>query len=1121
MIIFFKNHEEWISSKTIRKMKMITKALCFFTWVCAFAVSANVYSQSQKVSLTYRDVALKTVLKDIENQSNYTFLYSDEIDTDKKVTIDVKNLDVEIALKTLFEGTDLGFNIADNHIVIRKLSKEMPQRVTIQQGIRITGTVSDAFDTLLPGVNVVVQGTNQGTTTDSNGEFSITVPDEEAILVFTFVGYGQQNVAVGQRRILVIKMVESTAEIEEVVVVGYGVQRKVSITGALSQIEAKEILKISTPSMSNAIAGRIPGIITRQSSGEPGYDAAQVYIRGLATWGNTNPLILIDGVERDMNQINAQEIESFTVLKDASATAVYGARGANGVIIITTKRGQMQKPKVILRSEVAMLQPMRLPKYINGQEYAMLMNEAMTYNNKTPMWDADEIKKFGDGSDPYLYPNVDWIDEIIKERTFQTVNNLSVTGGGEIIRYYMNVGYTVQDGIYKEDTEYKYRTNARVNRYNFRNNIDVNLTKNFIMQLGLGGIIQTGNYPGSTADHIFNTTRMISPIAYPVFNPDGSLGGATSYVGWHPYGRVTQAGYSTQDHATLQGNFGVNWDLSALTQGLSARGLFAFDRYASTSNSRPKSFGVKRYLGKDPDTDEDLYSPWYQEEQPMGYSVGNSGNRAIYLETQINYNRTFSDIHNVTGMILFNQREYVALTAGNSQDNIPERRRGYAGRVTYSFDNRYLFEVNLGYNGSENFPKDKRYGFFPAASAGWVVTNEDFFNVGAVSRLKLRGSHGKVGNDRIGQRFIFITTVRTSGAQGYGFGDNQTAWRGMDENLIGNPNVTWEESTKTNIGLDLGLLDDKISLQVDFFNEYRKNILIRRGTLPQLSGIYPWSVPFGNLGEVKNRGFDALLEIKNTTQSGLFYSFQVNYTFARNEVVEDDSPERAYPYLNSRGYRLGQYFGFVGDGFFKDETEVNTSPSQLGRVRTGDAKYKDVNGDGRVDSYDLVAMGFARTPEMSFGFGGTVAYKGFDASVFFTGAANTTVNMGSLGIWPFSEGMGGGNVVREYYDNRWTLDTPNAKYPAVDEGDNRNNFSTSNIWMKNGNYLRLRNAEIGYTVPEKLLGKYNFGNIRVFVNGMNLYTWDFIKIMDPESNDGLGRYPLQRSFNVGLQIDFK
>lgn len=901
--------------------------------------------------------------------------------------------------------------------------------------------------------------------------------------------------------------------------VGYGVQKKMTVTGAVSTAKIKEISKVATPSLSNAIAGQMPGIISRQASGEPGYDAAQIYIRGIATWGNQNPLILVDGIERDLNQINAQEIDSFTILKDASATAVYGARGANGVILITTKRGKIGAPKITFRSETALLTALRRAEYIDGYSYASLMNEARIFNGEDPRWTDEELQKYKDGSDPYLYPNVDWMDEVLKKHTMQTINNLSVSGGTDIIQYYMNVGFTYQNGLYREDPNNKFNTNSSMKRYNFRNNVDVKLSKSLTMQLGLGAIVQNGHYPGFSTSEIFNSINLISPISYPKLNPDGTPGGSQTYVGHNPWGRSTQSGYSTQDHVTVQANLGINWDLSFLLKGLSVRGLFSYDRYAATYNNRPKEFVVKRYLGKDPETGDDLYSPIYREEQPLGYSQSTTTNRAQYSEAQINYARTFGQ-HQVTAMVLVNQREYVDLSAADSRANIPYRRMGLAGRVTYNFGERYLVEGNFGYNGSENFKRGKQFGFFPSVSLGWVVSNEPFFKVNAINRLKLRVSHGLVGNDVLGIRFGFLSTINTQG-QSYYFGDTQQLYAGMEENAIGNPNLTWEKSRKTDIGLDLGLFQDRVVLQLDFFKEKRSDILIQRGTIPSATGIYPWSIPYGNLGRADNKGLDAMLEIRNTTPGGFFYSLRGNFTFARNKIIENDEPKPAYPYLSNKGLSIGQYVGFVAEGFFKDQEEIDASPLQtFGTPRPGDVRYKDINGDGQIDSYDQVPIGYARLPEISFGFGGTIAYKGFDCSVFFSGAANTSINLAGYGMWAFYDGLGSNNVLKEYYDNRWTPGRTDAKYPAIDVGNNPNNFVTSTVWMKNGNYLRLRNAEIGYTFPDAVINKLHISGLRLFVNGTNLLTFDYIKIIDPESNDGTGAYPLQRSVNIGVQIDF-
>ncbi|RYY37857.1 MAG: TonB-dependent receptor [Sphingobacteriaceae bacterium] len=1016
---------------------------------------------------------------------------------------------------------------AENKLLLKASSKSVSgyEKYNLfqeQSSQTVTGTVTDEKNETLPGVSVRIPGSNKGAVTDINGKFKIEDVSPQDSIQFTFVGYKSQTVLIGSRSTINVQLQPDAENVlNEVTVVGYGTQKKVSVTGALSTISTKDIARTATPALSNAIAGKLPGIITRQASGEPGYDAAQVYIRGLSTFGNNSPLILIDGVERDMNNINAQEIESFTILKDASATAVYGVRGANGVILINTKRGVTGEPSVTFRSEVASLHALRLPEYINGQQYALLMNEARTNSGGQPRWSPEEIEKFGNGSDPYLYPNSNWTDAVLKRDSWQTINNLSVTGGSEIIKYYTNVGYTLQDGIYKQDENNKFSTNAKIKRYNFRSNVDINLSKTVTVQLGLGGIIQNGNYPGFAAPDIFQALKVISPIAFPVTNPDGTPGGAQTYVGWNPWGRVSQSGYSTQDRSTLQGTFAARWDLSSLvTKGLSIRGLFSYDRYGQTNNVRFKEFEVKRYLGINPETGEDQYSEPFREGKPLGYGIENGSNRAIYMEAQINYDRTFNK-HNFTSMLLYNQRDFVDLNSGSSILNLPYRRMGLAGRGTYNYDNRYLAEVNFGYNGSENFPKGKRFGFFPAFSAGWVISNEKFWNISAISNLKLRGSYGKVGNDQINQRFLFLSTVKTNG-QSYPFGPDQQLFNGMEENQIGNQNVTWERATKRNLGIDMGFFQDKLTVQVDFFNEDRTGILLQRQTVPFVTGFYPWSIPYGNIGSIKNKGFDALIEARNSTSSGFFYSLRGNFTFAKNTVIENDEPSRRFSYLSGKGLPLGQSFAFVADGFFENENDIATSPTQTFSVpRPGDVKYKDINGDGLIDSYDQIPVGYPRLPQISFGFGGTVGYKSFDFSVYFTGAARTSIFLSGTSMWPFYDGLGVNNVLTEYYDNRWTPENKAALYPAIDVGNNPNNFLNSTLWMRNGNYLRLRNMEIGYTVPTGFSQKIGIKSLRFFINGMNLITWDYIKIIDPESNDGTGGYPLQRSYNAGIQVDFK
>lgn len=996
---------------------------------------------------------------------------------------------------------------------------------TIQPEQTISGIVVDIDGNPLPGVNVVIKGTTTGVITDRDGYYSIEVI-KGSTLVFSSIGFINQEIEIADKVSINVVLREATIELEDVVIVGYGRQKKESVTGALSNVNPDEIKKIASPTLSTALGGIMPGIITRQASGEPGYDGAELLIRGMGTWANKAPLILVDGVERDINIVNSQEIESFTILKDASATAVYGVRGANGVILINTKRGKMGRPKVTLRVENANLHGLRFPEYISGYEFAGLMNEATAHatgQSDILPWSEEELEIFRTGSDPFLYPDVNWTDEVLKRDAFQTINNLGVSGGNEIVRYYTNVGFTSQSGLFKEDPDYKYRTNSLSSRYNFRSNVDINLSDNLILNLGLGGIIEDRTYPAHSAGFIFESMKKISPINFPVQNPDGSPGGGVSYLQDNPWALATQSGYTKQFRNTLQGTFGADWDLSELLiEGLSVSGKFAYDYFYFNEVFRRIPYEVKQYLGSDPETDEEYYNV-VRPQGDMGYFINQSSNRAYYVEAAANYDRTFGESH-ITGMLLFNRRDFKNLTAGSSIYNLPYRRQGMAGRVTYDYRSRYLFEFNFGYNGSENFPKGQRYGFFPSGSFGWVLTNESFWDVDVISHLKLRGTYGVVGNDQIGgDRFLYLSTVNKT-ANGYPFGATQQWIGGFAEEKIGVSNVSWEKSKKSNIGIDVELFKGAARIQADFFNEDRVDILLQRGVIPNISGITWSSVPWANLGEVNNKGFDGLVELRKTTSNGLYYMVRGNFTYARNKVIEDDSPITKYEYQNTRGKRIGQPFGLVALGFFESQEEIDNSPEQtfMSTIRPGDIKYEDINEDGQIDTYDRVPIGFGRTPEIMFGLSGTVAYKGFDISVIFTGAANTHTFLDTEGMYPFMLEYPNFNIMREYYDNRWVegQDNSKAKYPAVINGNNPNNYQTNTLYMRDASYIKLKNAEIGYDLPETLTNRISVENIRVFINATNLLCFDKLKIIDPESNFGTGGYPQQRVLNFGTQFDF-
>jgi len=986
----------------------------------------------------------------------------------------------------------------------------------------------------MPGANIKVIGSsNKGATADVYGKFLLEVDDESDSILVTFVGYKplRQRVSnLGGRKEVLLKMEpdHEGQKLNETVVVGFGSQKKNSVTGAIATVRVSDLQQVATPSLSNAIGGRLPGVITRQTSGEPGYDAANVFIRGLGTFtGSQSPLILVDGVERDMNQLNVQEVESFSILKDASATAVYGIRGANGVILINTKRGKEGKPQVSFRTENAQLSPLRLPRFINSYEYATLANEAMTRGGAPqPFYTPEQVEGYRNHSNPYLYPDVDWVSVVLRKHTFQTINNLSMTGGNQTFKYYTNVGYTVQQGLYNEDKTIPYPTNTSYKRYNFRSNVDVNLSKSLSMSLNLGGITSNGNYPGNTAFIIMEAINLTPNNAYPVRNPNGSIPGSGTFLGMSPFSKTTQSGYTKEFRSTIQSSLGTKWDLSSLvTKGLYLRGLFAYDFYDVQGNGRGKQPQTYQYLGKDANG-VDQYK-LILTETALGYGHYNVSNRAYYLEASVNYDRTFGK-HTVNGLLLGNRREYVNLTADSSINNIPYRRQGVAARVTYDYASRYLVQFDMGYNGSENFPPGKRYGFFPAVSAGWVPSKEKFWNINVINYLKIRGSYGKSGNDQISNaRFLYLTTINKNAAN-YLFGQSQTTVtsNGFAESRIGNSDISWEVSEKANIGADMELFNGRVTLTVDAFREHRTGILLQLQQIPISAGYPSNNIPYANLGVVNNHGIEGNIEVRNRTSGGFYYSFQGNFTFARNKIVEDNTPLKPYAYQNSRGQSINRNYGFISEGLYKDQADVDKGPDQTYLqtvIRPGDIKYKDLNGDGKIDANDQTFIGFARTPEIMFGFGGTVAYKGVDLSIFFAGAARTSMYMSGRSTWAFADGVGVYNVTREYFDHRWVAGSANnskAEYPAILNVRSTNNFVSSTQWLRNGNYLRVKSAEIGYNFPRSLTQRVKINSFRLFINGANLGLWDHIKIVNPEDNGPNENYPLQRSINFGAQVTF-
>jgi len=993
----------------------------------------------------------------------------------------------------------------------------------------IKGTVLSEEDGMtLPGVNVLIKGTVQGTVTDLDGNYSITVPSNDAALVFSFMGYVSIEVAANNRSIVDVNMVTDTQSLDEFVVVGFGEQKKATMTGAVSSVAGKELIQSPVANISNSLVGRLPGLIAVQSSGEPGFDQSSLKIRGIATLNTgseSDPLILVDGVQRSsLNLIDPNEIETLSILKDASATAVFGVRGANGVILITTKTGEKGKPTISYTANYGVQSPNSLPKMLNSFDYASLHNEASINSEKTPYFSDESLELYKNGSDPYFHPDVDWFDMVLKDYSSQQQHNFNISGGAENTRYFISLGYFGQNGAYDvEDFTTGYSANPKYERYNLRSNFDIDFNKNFSASVKVGAQFADSNYPGFGATEIFFRLLGSNPLQNPGVIDGKLISGVEGLPSsGNPLSDIVNTGYQRNFNNTINSNIALKHKLGFVTEGLSARGMAAYDNYYQHAVSRNKQSETYRII-KDPN---DSTVPVFIREgldAPFSFGESYARNRKVYLEGAIDYARSFG-VHNVTGMALYMQERY---TAPGQEYNVPRGYQGFVGRVTYNYKEKYLTEFNMGYNGSENFPDGKRYGFFPSFSLGWILTEENFIPKGKVlSFMKIRGSYGEVGNDKIGgARFLYLPSVFYPNRGGYnfgGYGTNYQWYNGAQEGRVGNPNVTWERAKKFNIGLETGFFEDKLRFNVDVFNENRDNILWYLGTIPALVQA---NFPPVNIGKVRNHGFE--LELNFNGNIGEFnYWTKTNYSFAKNNIDYMDEPTRAHPWLQRTGHPVGQNWGLVSDGFYNTTAELEDAPSSAFTtvLQPGDIRYVDQNTDGVIDQNDEVPIGYSNFPQVVYGlsFGGD--YKGFDFSILFQGADKVSTYIGENGAWAF--GTDWGNATTSHLE-RWTPERFEAglpiTYPRVELSPTvgKHNYRPSDFWLQDASYIRLKNVEVAYRLQPVLLSKIGVSSLRVFVNGNNLLTWSDMKNYDPESPSGRGSfYPQMRVYNVGVNVQF-
>lgn len=1118
--------------RSVQKLLLIMRLTIFLTLMLTLTVSAGTYSQNTKLNLSLENVSIEQALLEIENNSKFIFIYeSGTLDKSLKRTIFVKDKTIDAILSQLFEGTDVSYTVDDRQVLLYKKGTLLNAissaglSAEVQQSRTISGKVVDHAGNPVPGASVVIKGTSNGTITDAAGKYTLSNVPEGATLLFSFIGMKSQEIASGNKKAIDVILVEEATGIDEVVVVGFGTQKKASVVGAIQSINPGELQVSSQKNISNTLAGKLAGIIAVTRSGEPGYDQSDFWIRGISSFsGSTRPLVLVDGVQRTLDDLDISEIESFSILKDAAASAMYGVRGANGVILVNTKRGKVQKPEINFRAEHSITAPTQLPKFINAADHMQLLNDLAAEEGKVPYYEQSVIDKTRTGYDPELYADVDWVNAISKNAAYNTRANLNVNGGTDMLRYNLTGAVYHEDGIMKRDKSLPYDTSTGLMRYNLRANVDLNITQTTTMRFSAGGYLQKlhkqSNSTETTWDYAFQTPPMVHPAVY----ADGRIPVRSSRV--NPWAYLTQYGYNINTSSKIESLFAVEQKLDFITKGLSTKLTFSFDNYSLSTLSRTKS--PSYYLPATTRDDEgDLNLTLNSSgSQFLSYSEGSDyGNNQTYVEWVASYDRTFAEAHNLNALLLYNQRSY---DDGGIQ---PYRNQGFAGRAAYSFKNKYVGEFNFGYNGSENFAKGKRFGFFPSVALGWLVSEENFWAgmKEKIDFLKLRASWGQAGNDQIGssRRFAYLTTMNANNTSYYWGPTANYQVPGVTEGEIGVSNLTWETVTKRNIGMEIGLWNC-LRVQADVFSEYRKDIFMQRQTIPTQSGLL--STPYANFGRVKNRGGELAVSYSKKINK-VDLTFFSNVTYAKNEILEFDVPlGKRGTNQDITGHSINELFGYKALGLYTAEdfdADGKLLPelpqNELANVRPGDIKLLDWNEDGVINSKDKGYVGGTNDPRWVYGFGGNIAFHGFDFSLFFQGLGDTYRFIGNESAF-FIPGSGQGiqgNIFTNYND-RWTPENPSQDvfYPRLSYATNYNNNANSTWWKEDMSFLRLKQVEIGYQLPKHMRMNV-IKACRIYLNGNNLLTFSKFKLWDPELSTANGcKYPPIKSVMLGLDITF-
>lgn len=1136
---------------------MEIKKYIYLVIVCLLSANAFAQNGTEKISVTFKSLPLKEAMKKIEQASDYVFSYDvTNIDVSQEVSLSAKNEEIRLALHRMFTPTNLNFQIQKKQII---LSAKEFQNVKKGSAKTITGTVIDENGNPVIGASIIVKGTVNGVLTDIDGKYTIQAHEGET-LAFHYIGFNEVERQIKKQAVIDVVMAESNINMDEVVVVGYGSQKKESVVSSVSSMKPAEI-SIPTRSLSNIIGGQIAGVISIQSSGEPGNDDASFWIRGQSSYaGGTSALILVDGIPRGMNDLDVDEIESFTVLKDAAATAVYGSEGANGVVLITTKRGRAQKTQVSFNAQYSIATPQRMPKLMNSYDYLSMYNEAVWNDNGNPDWDSfmdgatvpytyDQLEMYRTGADPDLYPNAIWTDLLSKHTTNQRYT-INFRGGSDRTKFFVSGAYYSEDGIFKSNPLEDYDANINLKRYNLRSNVDMDITPTTKLSVDMSGQYRTKNNPGSSSESIFKHILQLPTHLIPMYWSDGkaSVVPAEADGRYNPYNLLNNSGYTKSWSAALQTKINLRQQLDFITKGLSIQGSISFD--ADFSASKKRTMSPDKYTADKRDSEGSLVTMLASAGSPLGDfgESTTSGTKKIYIEGQINYARKLNNVHDVTGVFVYNQKE-TEYQVGSGYSILPYRKQNFVLRGTYTYDNRYVIEASFGATGSENFASGNRWGIFPAVGAAWNVHAEKFMQkdniLNIINKLRIRASYGLTGNDNTGSaRFVYNESLSNStsginlGLNGQGGSPTNGFGGQVVENRYAAPNLTWEIEKKKDIGIDLGLFRGRIDITADYFSNRREKILISRVTIPTAAGFY--TNPYQNFGITTNKGMDASIVMKHSVGDWQF-SARGNLTYAVNKIVEKDEIPQAYPWLAQTGTSIGVNKIYVSDGLFTNQDFIITQksdggysyklkdgiPTYTSNVMPGDIKYKDLNGDGTINDNDQTYYSgiYPSTPQMVYGFGLNVQWKGLYGGIFFQGAGRRSVNIAvnSALFHPFYQGKDQSSARLEAKDH-WSANDPNnmnVLYPRLHSGKNSNNALNSTWWYRNGDYLRLKNVELGYSFDKRLTQKWKMSALRVYVQGSNLaLLFDDVKFWDPETGNSGSRYPLCATWTLGLDVTF-